>query len=47
MIARPDHLALTTADENACVAFYVELLGMGLECFGDAARPGEISQAAG
>lgn len=35
MIARLDHLVLTTADEDACVAFYVDLLGMRLECFGD------------
>ncbi|PSJ47713.1 VOC family virulence protein [Zobellella endophytica] len=34
MIDRLDHLVLTTADEAACIGFYVELLGMGLECFG-------------
>ena len=29
-----DHLVLTTADEAACVRFYVEVLGMSLETFG-------------
>lgn len=28
-----DHLVLTTADENACVRFYIEVLGMQLESF--------------
>lgn len=35
MIDRLDHLVLTTADEDACIAFYVDLLGMRLERFGD------------
>lgn len=35
MIDRLDHLVLTTADEEACIAFYVDLLGMRLERFGD------------
>lgn len=35
MIDRLDHLVLTTADEQACIAFYVDLLGMRLERFGD------------
>lgn len=35
MIDRLDHLVLTTADEDACIAFYVGLLGMRLERFGD------------
>ncbi|TBU98139.1 VOC family protein [Stutzerimonas kirkiae] len=34
MIAQLDHLVLTTTDEAACVAFYVDLLGMRLEVFG-------------
>lgn len=29
-----DHLVLTTADETACVRFYVEVLDMSLESFG-------------
>lgn len=35
MIDHLDHLVLTTADEEACVRFYVEVLGMSLETFGD------------
>ena len=34
MIDHLDHLVLTTADEHACVAFYVDVLGMTLETFG-------------
>lgn len=34
MIDRLDHLVLTTTDEDACIAFYVGLLGMDLETFG-------------
>lgn len=34
MIDHLDHLVLTTANEAACVHFYVELLGMTLETFG-------------
>ncbi|HSI57839.1 MAG TPA: VOC family protein [Ideonella sp.] len=34
MIDHLDHLVLTTADEAACVHFYVEVLGMQLETFG-------------
>lgn len=34
MIDHLDHLVLTTADEAACVRFYVEQLGMTLETFG-------------
>ncbi|WP_336285625.1 VOC family protein [Citrobacter arsenatis] len=33
MIDHLDHLVLTTNDEEACVRFYVELLGMRLETF--------------
>jgi len=29
-----DHLVLTTADEAACIRFYVDVLGMALETFG-------------
>jgi catechol 2,3-dioxygenase-like lactoylglutathione lyase family enzyme len=34
MIDHLDHLVLTTAHEDACVHFYVEVLGMALETFG-------------
>jgi catechol 2,3-dioxygenase-like lactoylglutathione lyase family enzyme len=34
MIDHIDHIVLTTADEAACVDFYVKLLGMKLETFG-------------
>lgn len=34
MISQLDHLVLTTADEAACIHFYVDLLGMVLEQFG-------------
>ncbi|OEZ29497.1 VOC family protein [Variovorax boronicumulans] len=34
MIDHLDHLVLTTANEEACVRFYVEVLGMTLEIFG-------------
>lgn len=33
MIAHLDHLVLTTTDEEACIGFYVGLLGMRLETF--------------
>jgi len=33
MIHHLDHLVLTTADEEACVAFYTGALGMALETF--------------
>lgn len=35
MIRSLDHLVLTTVDEEACIAFYVDLLGMTLETFGE------------
>jgi len=35
MIGHLDHLVLTTTDEKACITFYVEILGMALERFGD------------
>ena len=35
MIDHLDHLVLTTNDEEACTAFYVGLLGMKLEVFGN------------
>ena len=35
MIHHLDHLVLTTGNEEACVGFYVELLGMTLETFGE------------
>lgn len=34
MIHHLDHLVLTTTDEQACTDFYVGLLGMTLETFG-------------
>lgn len=34
MLSRLDHLVLTTTNEDACVAFYVGVLGMELETFG-------------
>ncbi|WP_108260436.1 VOC family protein [Mangrovicoccus ximenensis] len=38
MIGALDHLVLTTADEDACVAFYTGVLGMRLETFGTGRR---------
>jgi catechol 2,3-dioxygenase-like lactoylglutathione lyase family enzyme len=38
MIDHMDHLVLTTVDEDACVSFYVGLLGMTLETFGKGRR---------
>ena len=38
MIDHLDHLVLTTADESACVAFYVGVLGMTLVHFGAGRR---------
>lgn len=35
MIDHLDHLVLTTTDEQACIDFYVGLLGMTLETFGE------------
>jgi catechol 2,3-dioxygenase-like lactoylglutathione lyase family enzyme len=35
MIDHLDHLVLTTADEAACVQFYVDVLGLSLERFGE------------
>jgi catechol 2,3-dioxygenase-like lactoylglutathione lyase family enzyme len=34
VLASLDHLVLTTADEQACLRFYVDVLGMVLEEFG-------------
>jgi catechol 2,3-dioxygenase-like lactoylglutathione lyase family enzyme len=34
MIGHLDHLVLTTTNEEACIAFYVGVLGMELETFG-------------
>jgi catechol 2,3-dioxygenase-like lactoylglutathione lyase family enzyme len=34
MIDHLDHIVLTTADEAACIRFYVDILGMQLETFG-------------
>jgi catechol 2,3-dioxygenase-like lactoylglutathione lyase family enzyme len=30
-----DHIVLTTKDKDRCIAFYVDLLGMQLETFGE------------
>lgn len=35
MIDHLDHLVLTTTDESACVRFYVDVLGMHHERFGE------------
>jgi catechol 2,3-dioxygenase-like lactoylglutathione lyase family enzyme len=35
MIDHLDHLVLTTADQPACERFYVEVMGMTLETFGE------------
>lgn len=35
MIAHLDHLVLTTSHEQACTHFYVDILGMELEIFGE------------
>lgn len=35
MIKSIDHLVITTVDEDACVKFYTEGLGMRLETFGE------------
>ena len=35
MIDHLDHLVLTTANEAACVRFYVDVMGMALETFGE------------
>ena len=41
MIRQLDHLVLTTADEVACVDFYIRVLGMTLETFVGGASPVE------
>lgn len=41
MIDHLDHLVLTTADEAACVRFYVDTLGMRLETFTGGTPPVE------
>ena len=35
MIDHLDHFVLTTKDQPRCIAFYVDLLGMQLETFGE------------
>jgi catechol 2,3-dioxygenase-like lactoylglutathione lyase family enzyme len=35
LIDHLDHLVLTTADKDACIAFYTTILGMQLESFGE------------
>jgi catechol 2,3-dioxygenase-like lactoylglutathione lyase family enzyme len=34
MIDHLDHLVLTTTDEEACTHFYIDVMGMALETFG-------------
>ena len=41
MIDHLDHLVLTTANEAACVRFYVDVLGMKLESFSGGTPPVE------
>jgi catechol 2,3-dioxygenase-like lactoylglutathione lyase family enzyme len=38
MIDHLDHLVLTTASEEACVRFYIDVMGMALETFGPARK---------
>lgn len=40
-----DHLILTTTDEAACVAFYVDVLGMRLEMFGNGQKVVQVWRA--
>ena len=35
MIDHLDHIVLTTKDKARCIAFYIDLLGMQLETFGE------------
>jgi catechol 2,3-dioxygenase-like lactoylglutathione lyase family enzyme len=44
MIDRLDHLVLTTANESACIEFYVGLLGMALEEFGQGRKAFKFGQ---
>ena len=44
MIDHLDHLVLTTANEDACVRFYVEVLGMALETFGEGRKAFRFGQ---
>ncbi|KOF55300.1 MULTISPECIES: VOC family protein [unclassified Achromobacter] len=44
MIDHLDHLVLTTANEQACVDFYVGLLGMKLETFGQGRKAFKFGQ---
>src|SRR3546814_7276051 len=44
MIHHLDHLVLTTTNEQACVDFYVGLLGMALTTFGDGRKAFRFGQ---
>ncbi|MDW6003587.1 Virulence protein [Vibrio mangrovi] len=44
MIQQLDHLVLTTADETACIRFYVDVLGMTLESFQPQLATGELGE---
>lgn len=44
MIDHLDHLVLTTADEQACIQFYVGILGMTLEEFGQGRKAFKFNQ---
>lgn len=41
MISHLDHLVITTANESACVDFYVRIMGMDLETFVGGSPPVE------
>lgn len=44
MIDSLDHFVLTTAQEEACVRFYVDVLGMKLETFGQGRKAFRFGQ---
>ncbi|MBP6020419.1 MAG: VOC family protein [Burkholderiaceae bacterium] len=44
MIHHLDHLVLTTTNENACIGFYVDLLGMTLVNFGEGRKAFSFGQ---
>ncbi|MGJ7525055.1 VOC family protein [Variovorax sp. GB1P17] len=44
MIDHLDHLVLTTAHEDACIRFYVDVMGMTLESFGAGRRAFRFGQ---
>lgn len=44
MIHHLDHLVLTTTDEKSCIDFYVGLLGMAFETFGEGRKAFRFGQ---